>query len=77
MSLKYQVLRHNTRSRYLIYLRHGQYHREDGPAFVYSDGDMTYYQYNNLHRTDGPAVIHPSEYTIEYHFRGTQQHVDL
>ena len=32
------------------------YHREDGPAVEYLDGDKYWYNYGNLHRKDGPAV---------------------
>lgn len=32
-----------------------EFHREDGPAVVYDDGDKFWYQNDNLHREDGPA----------------------
>ena len=34
----------------------GQYHREDGPAIEYPDGDQMWYRYNRLHRENGPAI---------------------
>jgi hypothetical protein len=36
--------------------REGLWHREDGPALIFSDGSCVYYQHGLRHRTDGPAV---------------------
>jgi hypothetical protein len=36
--------------------KEGIYHREDGPACVYGDGDFTWYINGKRHRLDGPAV---------------------
>jgi hypothetical protein len=36
------------------------YHREDGPAIIYYDGEMRWYIKGILHRTDGPAIIYTS-----------------
>jgi hypothetical protein len=33
-----------------------QYHREDGPAIEYANGDKCWYQYGKYHREDGPAI---------------------
>lgn len=33
-----------------------EWHREDGPAREWDDGDKEWYQHGKLHRTDGPAV---------------------
>lgn len=38
------------------YNEDGQYHKEDGPAIVYSNGDKFWYINGDLHREDGPAV---------------------
>jgi hypothetical protein len=35
---------------------HGNYHRDDGPALVWANGDKLWYQHGNRHRDDGPAV---------------------
>lgn len=35
----------------------GRYHREDGPAIIYSDGYQSWYLNGKLHREDGPAII--------------------
>ncbi len=35
----------------------GQFHRLDGPALVYNDGDLYWYINGKQHRDDGPAVI--------------------
>ena len=34
----------------------GIYHREDGAAVEYANGDKSWYQYGKYHRLDGPAV---------------------
>ena len=34
----------------------GQYHREDGPAIEYKNGDKIWYKNGNRHREDGPAI---------------------
>ena len=38
----------------------GQYHREDGPAVIDSDGYKAWYKNGQLHREDGPAIIRPN-----------------
>ena len=40
----------------IVYFLNGEYHREDGPAFIYDNGDICWYLNGKLHRTDGPAV---------------------
>ncbi len=32
------------------------YHRKDGPAIIYADGDKFWYQNGKFHRVDGPAI---------------------
>ncbi len=44
-----------TKRRYL----NGEYHRTDGPAIEYSNGDEFWFLNGKRHRTDGPAI----EYT--------------
>lgn len=39
------------------YWLNDDYHREDGPAVEFENGDVFYYVYGQLHRLDGPAVI--------------------
>jgi len=41
------------------YISNGKYHREDGPAFEYSDGYKEWYIHGKLHRENGPAIEHP------------------
>ena len=36
--------------------RHGERHREDGPAYESSDGYKAWYIHDKRHREDGPAV---------------------
>jgi len=45
----------------------GEYHRTDGPACEYTNGDKSWYQNGKLHRLDGPAVewYSRTEYWIE------------
>ena len=38
------------------YNEQGQYHREDGPAVEWSDGDKSWYINGERHREDGPAI---------------------
>ena len=46
------------------YLKNGNkiYHREDGPAIEYGDGDKAWYINGKYHRLDGPS----SEYKNGY-----------
>ncbi len=37
----------------------GQFHREDGPAYICRDGTEEWWFNGYLHRADGPAVIFP------------------
>jgi len=53
------------------YVKHGQRHREDGPALISLDGVELYYQNGKAHRIDGPAVIHPDGY-VQYWINGEQ-----
>ena len=34
-----------------------RYHREDGPAYEYSDGRRCWYKDGQWHREDGPALV--------------------
>lgn len=34
-----------------------KWHRANGPAISYADGDQEWYLYGERHRTDGPAVM--------------------
>jgi hypothetical protein len=65
--LRYEV--HHYQRSYKAYMRHGQWHRKDGPADISGAERMMWYQYDELHRIGGPAVIW--EDIIEYHLRGT------
>ncbi len=48
----------------VIWLLDGKYHREDGPAYIGSDGSQTWYLHGELHREDGPAVIGADGYQV-------------
>ncbi len=37
----------------------GDFHREDGPAWISPDGSQVWWQHNGRHREDGPAEIFP------------------
>src|ERR1700691_2235897 len=41
----------------IMYYLNGLWHREDGPAIIYSDDTLEYYLNGKYHREDGPAVI--------------------
>lgn len=38
------------------WVKSGNYHRDDGPAVEYSNGDRTWFQNGSVHREDGPAI---------------------
>lgn len=40
-----------------FYNAQGQLHREDGPAFISSNGTQYWYKNGIRHREDGPGVI--------------------
>jgi len=52
----------------------GVYHREDGPAIVYSTGEKYWYFNGEYHREDGPAVINNS--TKEWYKHGQRHRED-
>jgi hypothetical protein len=39
-------------------LPNGNFHREDGPAMEYSNGDKVWFLYGEIHRDNEPAVIY-------------------
>ena len=39
------------------YDSNGKFHRDDGPAVIYADGDKAWYQHGVRHRADDPAII--------------------
>lgn len=39
---------------------HGIFHRVDGPAIIFENGDEEWYIFGRKHREDGPAVIYES-----------------
>ena len=36
----------------------GYLHREDGPAFIWANGDQNWYKNGRPHRTDGPSDVY-------------------
>lgn len=42
---------------HVVWMMDGVFHREDGPAVAYTNGDQTWYHHNQIHRLDGPAVV--------------------
>jgi hypothetical protein len=40
----------------IMYFLNGKYHREDGPAIEFDNGDKQYLINDEFHRLDGPAV---------------------
>ena len=51
---EYKVKVYGTRTEW--YNLEGNYHRENGPAIEYADGDKYWYMNGKLHREDGPAI---------------------
>ena len=39
--------------------KEGYFHRLNGPAIIYTDGDMDWYIHGQRHRDDGPAIDWP------------------
>lgn len=50
----------------LWHLYHGEMHRKDGPARVWSDGLRGWYEYGLRHRKDSPAVLWPDGSVSNY-----------
>ncbi len=44
----------------VLYIKNGKFHREDGPAIEWADGNRTWYKNGELHREDGPAIEYTS-----------------
>lgn len=57
-----------TGSRAVCYKVNGEYHREDGPAIEYFDGNNFWYYYGKLHREDGPAIEDPQECVYYWYY---------
>jgi hypothetical protein len=38
----------------------GKFHREDGPAVIWSNGNQYWYLNGKCHRENGPAIIYPN-----------------
>ena len=53
----------------------GQFHRTDGPAIIYANGEQHWYFNDKLHRTDGPAIIWPNGDQFWY-FNGEYHRTD-
>ena len=51
---EYKVKVYSTRTEW--YNLDGKRHRENGPAFEYTNGSKAWYINGKLHRTDGPAI---------------------
>lgn len=43
--------------RYVLYTLNDQYHRDDGPAVLYDNGNYMYYQHGIVHRVGGPTIM--------------------
>ena len=40
----------------IYWFQNGEYHREDGPACEYSNGNKVWCKHGKYHREDGPAI---------------------
>lgn len=47
---------------------YGEYHRDNGPAYISRDS-LRYYHHGNLHRLDGPAIIY-EDGQVQYFING-------
>jgi len=59
----------------IYWLFHCQYHREDGPAIEFANGDKEWYINGQLHREDGPAVESSNRYK-EWFIHGKRHRED-
>ena len=50
------------------YYQNDTFHRLDGPAIEYIDGDTFWYQHGLLHRLDGPAMEYDT--TKSWYYKG-------
>ena len=41
--------------------KEGRTHRLNGPAFIFANGDRSWYRHGKIHRDDGPARIWPEK----------------
>jgi hypothetical protein len=53
------------------YLLNGTFHREDGPAIEYANGDKFWYYHGQWHREDGPAAEYANG-NKAWHLKGKQ-----
>ena len=44
----------------ITYLENGKWHREDGPASIWSNGYQSWHFEGLLHNLNGPAIIFPN-----------------
>ena len=57
------------RTAYTIF---GKYHRTDGPAIVYANGDQYWYQNGKYHHEDGPAIVYANG--DQYWYQNSKYH---
>ncbi len=50
---------------------HGQWHREDGPAVIWTSGHMSWWKNGIRHREDGPAIIR-ADSVAQWFLNGTE-----
>ena len=50
--------------------KRGSYHRLNGPAIIYNDGDTTWFRHGLRHRDDGPALVWTVENREEWYRDG-------
>jgi len=53
----------------------GEHHREDGPAFIYTNGSYEWWRNGQIHRDGAPAVGHPDG-TKEWYKDGRRHRED-
>lgn len=70
MTLKYETQRITLGVYTIKYFRHGLLHRSNGPAKLWTDGDMSWFEYDQKHRIDGPAALWEQNLQIGYFIRG-------
>lgn len=63
----YKLISPDSEGKILYINSQGDYHRNDGPAIIHTDGKVEYYYHGKLHRENNePAVIFPNGSNIYY-----------
>ena len=60
------------RDTHTVWYQNGAFHRTDGPAVEYNNGDQEWWLHGIRHREDGPAIINASTKHYQWFLNGTK-----